>query len=278
MPDPGINSIRIRRGNALFNVHGQDAGREGVWLAKGQVEGIYDAPIKSTWKTGAFQVGSTQKAIKRLHRDMELGFHISDSFNDSFEFNESLFRQIFFYEEDQWSTSPKKTTIEVSTEISGTRKLDVLMYEQPDFAPPTDPLQQQYGNLVLKLRAGEPMWYEDNVVDQFTSGATSASGTITVSNPTDQVMWHKWVLTPGIWTLPDFEWVGDPGERIPGGANASRMINDITITSANGGAVIDLDRQQLMYRDLNNTNILAQMGASKIFNYPIPPYSHNNVD
>ena len=273
MPDPGINSIRIRRGNALFNVHGQDAGREGVWLAKGQVEGIYDAPIKSTWKTGAFQVGSTQKAIKRLHRDMELGFHISDSFNDSFEFNESLFRQIFFYEEDQWSTSPKATTIEVSTEISGTRKLDVLMYEQPDFAPPTDPLQQQYGNLVLKLRAGEPMWYEDNVVDQFTSGATSASGTITVSNPTDQVMWHKWVLTPGIWTLPDFEWVGDPGERIPGGDNASRMINDITITSGNGGAVIDLDRQQLMYRDLNNTNILAQMGASKIFNYPIPPYT-----
>ena len=96
MPDPGINSIRIRRGNALFNVHGLDAGREGVWLAKGQVEGIYDAPIKSTWKTGAFQVGSTQKAIKRLHRDMELGFHISDSVNDSFEFNESLFRQIFF--------------------------------------------------------------------------------------------------------------------------------------------------------------------------------------
>ena len=248
MPDPGINSIRIRRGNALFNVHGQDAGREGVWLAKGQVEGIYDAPIKSTWKTGAFQVGSTQKAIKRLHRDMELGFHISDSFNDSFEFNESLFRQIFFYEADQWSTSPKATTIEVSTEISGTRKLDVLMYEQPDFAPPTDPLQQQYGNLVLKLRAGEPMWYEDNVVDQFTSGATSASGTITVSNPTDQVMWHKWVLTPGIWTLPDFEWVGDPGERIPGGDNASRMINDLII-------------------------ILAQMGASKIFNYPIPPYT-----
>jgi hypothetical protein len=184
-----------------------------------------------------------------------------------------LFRQIFFYEEDQWSTSPKKTSIEVSTEISGTRKLDVLMYEQPDFSPPTDPLKQQYGNLVLKLRAGEPMWYEDNVVDQFTSGATSASGTITVSNPTDQVMYHKWVLTPGIWTLPDFEWVGDPGERIPGGANASRMINDITITSGNGGAVIDLDRQQLMYRDLNNTNILAQMGASKIFNYPIPPYT-----
>jgi hypothetical protein len=273
MPNPGINSIRIRRGNALFNVHGQDAGREGVWLAKDQVEGIYDAPIKSTWKTGAFQVGSTQKAIKRLHRDMELGFNIAETISDSFEFNESLFRQIFFYESDQWSVSPKATTIEVSTEISGTRKLDVLMYEQPDFSASVDPLQQQYGNLVLKLRAGEPMWYEDDVVAEFTSGATSASGTVTVSNPTDQIMYYKWVLTPGIWTLPDFQWIGDPGERIPGGPNAARMINDIVITSNNGGAVIDLDRQQLMYRDLAGSNILAQMGGSKIFNYPVPPYT-----
>ena len=272
MADPRIVAIRIRRGNTVFHVHGQDAGLEGVWLAAGQVQGIYDSPIKSTWKTGAFQVGSTQKAVKRLQRDMELGFHIVDTF-DNFEWNESMFRQIFFYEDDQWSVTPKKTTIEVVTELSGTRKLDVLMYEQPDFNATIDPIQQQYGNLIMKLRAGEPMWYEDNVVSEFTSGATSASGTVTVSNPTDQVMWHKWVLTPGIWTLPDFQWVGDPGERIPGGAQGSRYINDITITSANGGAVIDLDRAQLMYRDLNNTNILGQQGANKIFTFPIPPYT-----
>jgi hypothetical protein len=86
-------------------------------------------------------------------------------------------------------------------------------------------------------------------------------------------MWHKWVLTPAIWTLPDFQWVGDPGERMPGGAQGSRYINDITITDVNGGAVIDLDRSELMYRDLNNTNILGQQGANKIFTFPIPPYT-----
>ena len=273
MADKRIVAIRIRRGSKVFHVHGESAGLEGVWLAQGQVEGIYDAPIKSTWKTGAFQVGSTQKAVKQLHRDMALGFHVVDSVTDSYEFNESLFRQIFFYEKDQWSTSPKATTIEVVTEVSGTRKLDVLMYEQPDFKASVDPIAQQYGNLILKLRAGEPMWYENDVVSQFTSGATSAAGTVTVSNPTDQVMWHKWVLTPGVWTLPDFQWVGDPGERTPGGTNAARYVRDITITTANGGAVIDLDRKNLMYRDLNNTNILAQLGGSKIFTYPVPPYT-----
>jgi hypothetical protein len=273
MADPGIVAIRVRRGNTVFHVHGQNAGNEGVWLARGQVDGIYDAPIKSTWKTGAFQVGSTQKAVKRLHRDLALGFHIVDSVADSFEWNESLFRQIFFYEEDQWSLTPKKTTIEVVTELSGTRKLDVLMYEQPDFKANIDPIMQQHGNLVMKLRAGQPMWYENDVTSTFTSTATSAAGTVTVSNPTDQIMYHKWVLTPGTWTLPDFEWVGDPGERVPGGTNAARYVRDITVTSLNGGAVVDLDRQQLMFRDLNNTNILAQMGAAKIFTYPIPPYT-----
>ena len=273
MADPGIVAIRIRRGNTVFHVHGQQAGAEGVWLAQGQVDGIYDAPIKSTWKTGAFQVGSTQKAIKRLHRDIALGFHVVDSVSDSFEWNESLFRQIFFYDEDQWSEDPKATTIEVVTEISGTRKLDVLMYEQPDFSSAIDPLMQQYGNLVLKLRAGEPHWYEDDVISTFSNSSTSAAGTITVSNPTDQIMWHKWVLTPATWTLPDFQWVGDPGERTPGGANGGRYVRNIPVTTLNGGAVIDLDRQQLMYRDINNTNILAQMGANKIFTYPIPPYT-----
>jgi len=272
MADPRIIAIRIRRGNTVFHVHGQDAGKEGVWMAAGQVQGIYEAPIKSTWKTGAFQVGSTQKAVKKLQRDMELGFHVVDTFN-TFEWNESLFRQIFFYEEDQWSVTPKSTTIEVVTELSGTRKIDVLMYEQPDFNSAIDPIAQQYGNLIMKLRAGEPMWYEDDVISQFTSTATSASGNVTVSNPTDQVMWHRWVLTPAIWTLPDFQWVGDPGERVPGGAQGSRYINDITITSANGGAVIDLDRSQLMYRDVNNTNILGQQGANKIFTFPVPPYT-----
>lgn len=279
MAKPGITAIRIRRGNTVFHVHGDKAGAEGVWLAQGQVNGIYDAPIKSTWKTGAFQVGSTQKAIKRLHRDMELGFHVTDTIADSFEWNESLFRQIFFYENDRWSTSPKHTTIEVVTDISGTRKLDVLMYEQPQFSAAVDPLQQQWGNLVLKLRAGQPMWYEDDIISEFTSTATSAAGTVTVSNPTDQPMMHKWILTPGhtsgsaIWTLPDFQWVGDPGERQPGGANGNRYVRDIMVTAENGGCVIDLDRQELMYRDYNNTNILGQMGAAKIFNYVIPPYT-----
>ena len=278
MSGPGITAIRIRRGEHVFHVHGDKAGQEGVWLAKGQVTGLYESPVKTTYKTGAFQVGSTAKAVKWLHRDMELGFHIKETSN-AYEWNESAFRQIFGYEDDPYSLAPKKTTIEVVTDISGTRKLDVLMYEEPEFTADTDPLKAQYGNLILKLRAAQPLWYEDDYTDEFTSEATTAAGTVTVYNPTDQKMYHQWVLTSAAtsgdvnWTLPDFSWVGDPGEREPGGTQETRYINDILVTAANDGCRIELDRAKLMYRDAANTNLLGQMGANKIFTHEIPPYT-----
>jgi hypothetical protein len=271
--DPGIVAIRIRHGDAVFHVHGEHAGFEGVTLGQGQVDGIYEAPTKTTYKAGAFQIGSTYKSHKFLHRDMNLGFNITETVSNLFEWNESLFQQIFTYALDRWSLDPVKTVIEVETELSGVRHIDVLKYQEPDFSSASDPLMNQYGNPIMKLRAADPMWYEDDVTTQYTSGATSASGFILIENPTDQIMYHKWILTPATWTLPDRQWIGDPGRRTTGGAQGGRVLDNIVITAANGGAVGDLDRQELMWRDLNNTNLLGQLGGAKILVYPIPPYT-----
>jgi hypothetical protein len=271
MTDPGITAIRIIRGATTFHVHGDQAGAEGVWLAAGQVDGLYDAPVKTTWKTGAFQEGSWQKYNKWLHRDLSLGFHIRDTFTE-YELNESLFRQIFDYELDPWEQPPTVTTIEVETTLSGVRKLDVLLYEAPVFQSELDPLRQQYGNLILKLRAGQPFWYQDDIVTSFTTTATAATGSITVQNPSDRIAYHKWILTLATWSLADWQWVGGRGARTPGGANGARAITNIVVSTTNGGAVVDLDRQNLMFRDANDTNILGQL-AGQFFLYPIPPYT-----
>lgn len=271
-----VTSVVIRKGDIVFHVHGErddvQAGAEGVWLAKGQVDGIYDTPTKTTYKTGAFQDGSTMKARKFLHRDMPLGFHIRDT-NNLYELNESAFRQIFEYEVDKWDPDPQPTTIEIETTMSGVRKLDVLMHEQPEFDADVDPIMQEYGNLILKLRAGQPMWYEDDYVDVFSSSTPgTAAGTVTVFNPTDQICRHKWIVTRGTWTLPDFQWVGARGDRLPGGPFGSRTITIPTLTDLNGGAVVSLDRQDLMLRDAHDTNILPLLGG-RFFSFPIPPYT-----
>jgi hypothetical protein len=271
-PRPGIRAIRIVKGDKIFHVHGDQAGAEGVYLAANQVENLYDAPIKTTYKTGAFQVGSTFRYAKHLERDLNLGFHVKET-RALYEFNDSEFRRMFAYEPDQWDAEGSPTTIEVETDLSGIRKLDVLMYEQPQFTPEIDPLTQEYGNVIFRLRAGQPNWYEDDIIDTFTGGASSGSGSVTVENPTDLTMYHQWTLTPATWTLPDFSWTGGPGERAPGGTDSARTISGIAITDTNGGAVVDLDRSALMYRDMNDTNLQAQLGPVRIFNYPIPPYT-----
>lgn len=268
MTNPGPTSIRIVKGNTVFHVHGDQVGEEGVWLARGQVQGLYDAPVQTTWKTGAFQTGSTQRHRKNLHRDLVLGFHIKDT-TTSWEFNDSQFRRCFDYEEDPWDAGYSPTVIEVETELSGVRKLQVLMSEAPDFDSDLDPTQQQHGNVMFKLRAGQPFWYENDFTSTYTGTGTTGSGTVTVNNPTDQVAHHKWVLTPATFTLPDRPWSGAPNAR---NTTGSRNVGGIAITNVNGGAVIDLDRSELMFRDLNNTNLLGQL-AGTFFEYSIPPYT-----
>jgi hypothetical protein len=269
---PGIRAVRIVKGDRVLHVHGALEGAEGAWLAMGQVHGLYDAPVKTTYKAGAFQEGSTHRRTQKLQRDLELGFHVRDT-TTAYELNDSVLRQMFDYELDRWDTSPEPTTIEVETDLSGIRKLDVLMYEEPEFAPDLDSLKQEFGTVIFKLRASDPMWYEDIVVDEFSDSGTSASGFVTVENPTDNIMYQKWVLTPALWYVSDVQWVGPKGARAPGGANGTRLVGGINITGGNGGAVGDLDRNELMWRDANNTNIMGQLGSTTILVYPIPPYT-----
>lgn len=265
-----ITSIRVEKGATVFHVYGEKAGQEGVWLAHGQVNGIYDAPVTSTWKSGAFQEGSTQKSTKYMPRDMLLGFHIVDT-HTTWEFNDSAFRLCFDYEPDHWwGASYEPTKIVVETAQSGVRSLVVLMSESPEFDMPVDPSMNQHGNVIMKLRAGKPFWLAADHVSEYKGTGATGSGTVTVTNPTDRVSYQKMVLTPGVWVLPDWEFTGPPGQRTP---TLKRSVT-IPVTAQNGGAVVDWDKQELMFRDLNNTNMLGQL-AGTFVEFAIPPYTQS---
>ena len=267
-----VVAVRIRKGEKVFNVHGDKAGAEGVWLAEGQVQGLYEPQVRTTYKAGAFQVGSRYKGRRIGNRDLVLGFHIADTVLP-WEFNDSQFRSVFDYQLDPWDTQSGPTTIEVETTMSGVRKLDVLMHEPPEFDAPLDPIMQQYGNVIFKLRAAEqPFWYEDEAVSVFQADTTSATGFVTVSNPTDNTLYQKFALTRATWNLPDVSWQGAAGARTPGGTHETRMLEKITVTDANGAAWVDRDRSRLSFRDANDTLMIAQQ-AGKFLVYAIPPHT-----
>lgn len=268
----GVSSIEIfGQNDEYLCVHGDGAGDRGVYLGEGQVAGIYDSPEKQVWKSGARQVGSKQRNRKILARDMDLGFKCVDTVSASAEENESYLIQAVGYDLDQWDDDAKYARLRITTDLSGWRDLDIVQYEEPDLSPAQDPIKDQLLNPILKLRSGNPDWYEDDVVESQT-WTDDGWKEITVSNPTPRPMLHKWIATQGVWTLPDFSWRGGKNRRYPSAEHSQRLIACPEITASDGGMVVDLDKSNLHVRTVNGTNLLARF-AGKSFEYAIPPYT-----
>lgn len=270
--------VEIRGCNdTVWPVHGRGSSGP-VRMGKGQVEGLFEAPVRTAWVSSATQSGGTMKGKWNEYRDLSLGFHILGGQDHAAVY--SAFRMAFDYREDEWDHDAELAHIDVTSEHSGTRTLDVQLYEQADYNPGIDPLTQKYGNLILPLRAGQPMYYETPVVTSWSTSSSAGSGLIEVENPTDQIMRHKWILTRGQWTLPDVSWEGKKGERRPGLSklsgrdDSSRAILMPTIGVLEGGCTVDLDPMKLMVRDAADTNLLGRMPVpGRYFEYAIPPYT-----
>lgn len=273
---PGISSIEIFGQNGEYLcVHGPGAGDRGVYLGEGQVAGIYHAPEKQVWKSGARQIGAKPKSRKILARDMDLGFKVRETRTHTAEENESYLIQAIGYELDEYDLDARYARLRITTDMSGWRDLDIVQYQEPDFSPKQDPIKDQLFNPILKLRSGNPDWYEDDVISAAT-WVQDGWQEVTVENPTPRPMLHKWVATQGTWTIPDVSWQGGKGKRFPAGQHAERFIACPTVTASDGGMTINLDRQELMARSANGTNMLARFGG-KFFKYPIPPYTQRQT-
>ena len=273
---PGITRIEIfGQNDEYLCVHGDGAGDRGVYLGEGQVAGIYDSPEKQVWKSGSRQIGAKFRNRKILARDMDLGFLCKETQTHSAEENESYLVQAIGFDLDLWDENAKYARMRITTDLSGPRDLDIVQYEEPDFSPKQDPILHQMLNPLLKLRSGNPDWYQPDVISSQT-WTEDGWKDVVVENPTPRPMLHKWIATQGTWTIPDFSWKGSKGHRFPGGEHVDRYVTSPTITASDGGLVVDIDLQELMARSANNTNILARFGG-QFFKYAIPPYTQKQT-
>ncbi|EOM78094.1 hypothetical protein DW322_11310 [Rhodococcus rhodnii] len=277
-----------RRGT-IINIHGCDGSfwpmgpdDDGdVFIPEDQVKGLFDAPVRTDWDSQAQQDGGTFHREVNEWRDLSFGFHVKGHRHRPFDDVYSEFRNAFDYKPDRWDHDARLACIEVISQRSGARRLDVQLHEAPDFDPGVDPASIDYGNPILPLRAGQPYWYEPDVVTSWETTDASGSGTIVVSNPTDVPMRQKWILTRGTWTLPDVSWAGPRGARAPGvdkltgRDDSTRKILMPPLGAVEGGAVVDLDlTRNLMVRDAHDTNLLARMPVpGRYFTWLIPPWT-----
>lgn len=278
-------SITPPSGDTMI-VHPENEATHGIYLAEDEVKGdIIDTPVKTEWDSLAKQEGGTQRGVDYEYRDINLGFHVTDD-RLSAEEADSMLRMAFDYGEDEWDPNPNRQTRIDLEVVGGTfrgslRSLDTMLAETPEVEMARDPMMQQYFHPQYLLRAGQPMWYTDTVIDAWdipSNASGSVNGGVWVENPTDRAMRHSWVVAAGVgakFWLPDRSWVGRRGERVIAGPHPDREIPLPAIRAAHGGGFrVTLERGKLMVESKNGSNVMGEMPqAAMTFMYRIPPYT-----
>lgn len=256
-----------------LDVSGRNAGRQGIILAAGQVQGIYDAPITREWSSAAREIGGRPKGTSYDVRDLILGFHVfGDDDPRGYEWLDSTLRKCFTTEVDKWDPNEKLCRVYIKSKRDH-RVLHVSLNDVVNFTPDMDPTIDEYGNPQYPLRAGQPMWEGKKQVTSWQTTASSDSGFIEVSNPTDRPLLQTWILTRGTWTIPDPSWTGPKGKRVLGGEFPTRALPLKPIDSVHAGARINLDPMKLMVESWSGTNLLGELAGERFFMHEIPPYT-----
>lgn len=216
-----------------FTLAGPNAGDRGVYLGTG-VKGLYDPPVKTVYEEPGNYPGARYLNHRILRRDITFGVEIlNDPGANSWLSRDSEWRKAWAFDRD--------CKLYVTTEESGTRYLKLRLLESPDVDLFVDPNGKTIHQVAMLCVAGDPFWYEDDVVyDVETEDDTTFDPNplpwpwpkeelptetlyITVDpddgkgglNPTDQPIFPKWVVPgsteqPAEPYIPWLPWLGAP--------------------------------------------------------------------
>ena len=222
-----------------FTLAGRNEGDRGVYLGTG-VTGLYDPPVKVVYEEPGNYPGARYLSHRILRRDIVFGAEILNdkSGSRSWISRDSEWRKAWAFDRD--------CKLYVTTNESGTRYLKCRLGESPDISLFTDPNGNSINRADMTVIAGDPFWYEDDVVyavktkkdTRFTPSliqgswdwANQPKETLTIKvdpsdsrgglNPTDQYIFPQWTLPASTEKIPGFEIpilgkVDIPWERAP---------------------------------------------------------------
>ena len=218
-----------------FTLAGPDEGDRGVYLAT-DVKGIYDPPVKVVWEEPGNYPGARYLNHRILRRDIVFGAIILNdkkTGGESWLSRDSEWRKAWAFDRD--------CKLYVTTEESGTRYLKLRMDQSPEISLKYDPNGEPLNDAIMTCVAGDPFWYQDDVVYSVTTKTDTRfqptifdglfpweqlpkeSLTISVDpsdgrgglNPTDQYIWLKWTVPGAQEEIPDLPFPFPPGIDIP---------------------------------------------------------------
>lgn len=207
-------------------------GDRGIFLGTG-VKGLYDPPVKVVYEEPGNYPGARYLSHRILRRDIVFGVEIFNDAKDgpdSWLSRDSEWRKAWAFDRDCY--------LYITTPESGTRYLKLRLGEQMDISLHTDPRGNQVNRAVVVAIAGDPFWYQDDIVyevetktdTRFAPSTPKAQRpkeelTLTVHpsdgrgglNPTDQYIFPVWTVPGSTEPIPgfDMELLNDPYADIP---------------------------------------------------------------
>ena len=292
-----------------FTIAGDRAGDRGVWLGTG-VEGLFDPPVKTTYESPGNFPGARYLNHRIMRRDLVFGVEI---LNDpgterGWGSRESDWRKAWAYDKD--------SILHVTTDLSGTRSLKVRLNEQPEVDMHTDPNGRSLNRTVMVVTAGDPFWYEKDVVySAETKLDTRFNPTFWTPpwpweelpqeelalnvrrsdvgagvNPTDNPIFPKWIVPGSSEPVPEFDWlpgVAVPWERAP---FTTFMLPDYSWQDDDQSdrrlrlpglihgenCVVDSDPRVEQVTSESGSQVWARMNGVRFRNY-VPAYTESRV-
>ena len=138
-----------------FTLAGPQAGDKGVYLGTG-VTGLHDPPVKVMYEEPGNWPGARFLNHRILRRDIVFGVEIMDDRCESWASRDSEWRKAWAFDRD--------CKLYVTTEESGTRYLKVRLGESPEVSWMMDPNGLNINRCGMVAIAGDPFWYEDDVI------------------------------------------------------------------------------------------------------------------
>lgn len=208
-------------------------GDRGVYLGTG-VDGIYDPPVKVVYEEPGNYPGARYLNHRILRRDITFIVEIlNDPGANSWLSRDSEWRKAWAFDRD--------CELHITTPESGTRYLKLRLGESINVDTFTDPRGKTIHQAEMICIAGDPFWYEDDVIyEAYTTTDTTfdpnplpwpwpqaslPSETITIVvdpsdgkgglNPTDNYIFPRWILPgstekPAEPYIPALPWLGAP--------------------------------------------------------------------
>lgn len=243
-----------------WNISGDHAGGEGVWLADDHV-GLLDTPTSTIWTSGASQLGGTFEAVRFDARELSLPLFILDKPGSPWQLIDSRWRKA-------WSYTQDSTIVVISS--SGRRELRARMHKHPEHKLGKGGQFRGATSVLMHLKAGDPLWRSVDVTQPWRFDGIHYTGSVTIENPTDMPMWLAWTITgPASVILPDFSFEGREGW--PGFEHRDRRIV-MPHQGVGIDVVVDTNPEVEQVAALGRPGWWQLMNG-QFFCYPVPPWT-----